>query len=277
MGLEMIAIGRVTDVTYGKSTINRVSGPNPAPQYPMKPPEMPPMPTIPDNDADIASINTNPLRGELAAIQSAFRRNIAFTSGLQNYWQLLANLQQKREQISEQVKELARLESKEKDEKAQQVFQEKIAAFKQQISDIVNKAPSNGNKIFTAAGQDMAISVGDDGVINIPAKDLGVNLTDVDLSENPDTLLEKVKRAIQDIRDNGEFLLGVRVKIEPFTTLMEFELRDSLEVQEHMAEKNITLELAKCSLARILQDTRKALHGQANVNPAAAALLLNTN
>ena len=275
----MIAIGRVTDVTYGKSTINRVSGPNPRPQYPMKPPEMPPMPTIPDNDADIASINTNPLRGELADIQSAFRRNIASTSWLQNYWQLRANLLQKREQISEQVKELARLESKEKDEKAQQqVLQEKIAAFRQQISDIVNKALSNGIKIFTAAGQDMAICVGDDDVINIPAKDLGVNLTDVDLSENPDTLLEKVKRAIQDLIDNGEFLLGVRVKIEPFTTLMEFEFQDALNVEEQTAEKNITLELAEFSLARILQDTRKALHGQANVSPAAAAvLLLNTN
>ena len=78
--------------------------------------------------------------------------------------------------------------------------------------------------------------------------------------------------------DNGEFLLGVRVKTEPFTTLMEFEFQDALNVEEHTAEKNITLESAEFSVARVLQDTRKALRGQANVSPAAAAaLLINTN
>lgn len=124
----------------------------------------------------------------------------------------------------------------------------------------------------------MTISVGDDGVINIPAKDPGVNLTDVELSEEPDTVLEYVKRSIREIVDNDGFLLGVEKQLDAFSTLMAFELRDVLNVEDNIAEKNMTQEVGKFSLGRVLQDMHKALRGQANVSPeAAAALLIDTN
>ncbi len=275
----MITIERITDATYGKSAINRVSGLNPELQEQMKPPETPAAPTIPDNDAEVASIGPNSLRGKLADIQDDLRRNSTFTSTFQNYRQLLALLIEKREQIREQIKELAQLKSKAKDKKAQrEALWKKIDSFKEQINDLVNNTHFDGNKIFTAAGQDMAISVGNDVVINIPAKDFGVSLTDVDLSEAPDTLSKKIKKEIQAIMVYNGFLIGVEEKIESFSTLMAFKLQDLLEVEEHMAETNMTLEVARFTLARVLQDMRKALYGQANVSPtAAAALLLNTN
>ena len=275
----MVAIGRIADVTYGKSHIKGVFRVNPGPQEQMKPSETPGLPTIPDNDGEIASINTNPLRGKLADIQGDLRRNSTFTSTFQNYRQLLARLMEKREQMREQTKELARLENKAKDKKAQQkALWKKIDTFKKQINDLVDSTHFDGNKIFTAAGQDMAIPVGNDVVINIPAKNFGVSPTDVDLGEDMDTLAKKIKREIQAIMDYDGFLIGVEEKIESFTTLMAFELQDLLEVEEYMAEKNMTLELAKFTLVRVLQDMRKALWGQANVSPAAAAaLLLNTN
>ena len=275
----MITIERITNATYGKSRINGVSGLNPKLQDPMKPPETPESPTIPDNDAEVASIGPNLLRGQLADIQSSFRRSNVFSSAFQNYRQLLALLVEKREQIREQIKELAQLKSREKDKKAEQeAIREKIATFKKQIDDIVNSTHFDGNKIFTAAGQDMAISFGNDVVINIPAKDFGVSPTDVDLSEGPDMLWKRIEEEIQAIIEYDGFLLGVEEKIESFTTLMAFELQDLLEVEEHMAEKNMTLELARFTLARVLENMREALHGQANVSPtAAAALLVNTN
>ena len=275
----MITIERITDATYGKSAVNHVSGLNPELQDPMKPPETPAAQTIPDNDAEVASIHPNSLRGKLADIQCALRRNSAFTSAFQNYRRLLALLMEKREQIREQLKELARLKNRERDKKAQQeAIRKKIETFRKQINDLVDNTHFDGNKIFTAAGQDMAISVGNGVVINIPAKDFGISPTDMNSSEDPDTLSKKIKREIQAIVDYDGFLLGVEKKIESFTTLMAFELQDLLEVEENMAEKNMTLELAKFTLARVLQDTRKALHGQANVSPAAATvLLINTN
>jgi len=214
----MIPGERIVNATYGKSAVDGVSGLNPGLQEQMKPSETTAAPTIPDNDAEIASIHTNPLRGELADIQSALRRNNVFTGGMQNYRQLLADLIEKHEQI----KEPAPLES--------------------------------------------------------IAKDFGVDLADVALSEDSDTLLEKIKRAIREIIENDGFLLGVKEKLDAFTTLMAFDLRDVLSVEEYMAEKNMTLELGKFSLVRVQEDMRKALRGQANVNPdAASALLIDTN
>lgn len=275
----MITIESIANATYRKSAINRVSRLNPELQEQMKRSETPAVPTIPDNDAEAASIDPNSLRGKLADIHYALHRNNVYSSALQNFRQSLARLMEKREQIREQIKELARLGKKEKDKKVEQeAMWEKIDTLKKQINDIVNNTHFDGNKIFTAAGQDMAFFVGDDVVINIPAKDFGVSPTDVDLSEDTNTLSQKIKKEIQAIMDYDGFLLGVEKKIESFTTMMAFELQDILKVEEHVAEKNMTLELAKFSLARVQENLRKALHGQANVSPdAAAALLIDAN
>ena len=272
-------IENIANATHRRSALNGVFGLNQQLRNPMKPSETPAVPTIPDNDAEIASINPNSLRGKLADIQGALRQNNAFSSAIQNYRLLLAQLVEKREQIREQVKELAQLEKKKQDKKAhQEALWKKIETFKKQINDLVTNTHFNDNKIFTAAGQDMAISVGDDVVINIPAKNFGVSPTDVDLSKDPDTLFKKIKRQIQEILDYDRFLIEVEEKIESFTTMMAFQLQDVLLVEEHMAEKNMTLEVAKYSLARIQQNMRNALRGQANVSPAAAVrLLINTN
>ena len=70
----MIAIESIANATYGRSAINGVFGMNPQLRDSMKPPEAPAVPTIPDNDAEIAPINPNSLRGKLADIQVSLRR-----------------------------------------------------------------------------------------------------------------------------------------------------------------------------------------------------------
>ena len=275
----MITIERITNGTHGKSHINGVFGPNQELQDPMQPPEMPAIPTISDNDADIASIASNSLRGRLADIQGTLRRNSTLSSAFQNYRQLLALLMEKREQIREQIKELAQLKRKKRDKKAQDgAMQEKLDTFKKQINAMVNKARLDGNKIFTAAGQDMTISLGNDVVINIPAKDFGIGPKDVDLSENPNVLLEKENGALEAILDYDEFLLDVEKKIGSSTKRMEVELSNILEVEQDPAKKNMTLELAKFTTAQVLQETRHALQSQAHVTAASAvALLINAS
>ena len=275
----MITIERISNATYGRSQINSISGMTPELQDPMKPPETQAAPTVPDNDSDISSIHSNLLRGKLADIQGNFRRNSALSSTFQNYRQLLALLQEKREQIREQIKELAHLKRKRRNKQTQdKAIQEKIDSFKKQINDLVNKTHFDGNKIFTAAGQDIAISLGNDVVINLPAKDFGVGPKDVDLSENPNTLLEKATDAVEVIIGYDEFLLEVQEKIRSSTAQMTLKLHDILNVQEQTAEKNMTLELSKFTTARILQERRQALQSQAHVTAAAAvALLINAS
>lgn len=275
----MITIERIPNATHGKSPVNDVSGLDPKLQDPLKPPETPAAPTIPDNDAEIALIDQNSLRGRLADIQGTLRKNSALSSSLQNYRQLLTLLMRKREQIKEQIKELARLKNKKRDKKAQEeAIQKKINAFRQQINDLVNKANFDGNKIFTAAGQDMAISLGNDVVIDIPAKDFGVSPTDVDLSEKTGVLLEKENTKIQSLMDYDEFLQEVEKKVWSSTRVMGFELVDVLTVESDAAQRNMTMELARFTMARVLQETSHALQSQAHVTAAVAvALLLNAN
>ena len=275
----MITIERVSDSTHSRSYVNNVSELDPKLHDPMQPPETLSASTVPDNDADIASIHANPLRGKLADIQGNLRRNNALSSAFQNYREILAYLMKKREQIREEVRELARLKRRRRDKKAQEeAIQKKIVTFKKQINELSNKADLNGNKIFTAAGQDMAIFIGNDVVINIPAKNFGVSLTDTDLSEEPNTLFKKIKEQIQAILEYDGFLIGVEEKLESAATLMAFELHDILEVEQHMAKTNMTLEVAKYTLARVMENMRRALQGQAHVSPAeATVLLVNTN
>jgi len=272
----MITIERISNASYGRSRIAGISGTNPELQDPMKPPETPATPTILDNDSDIATFSSNSLRGKLADIQGILRQNSTSHSALQNYRQLLALLLEKREQILEQIKELAKLESKKAEDKAQrEALCKKIESFKQQINDLISRSQLDGNKLFTTSGQGTAISLGNNDVINIiPAKNFGVDPTDMDLSEDPNTLLEKENSKIQEIMDYNDFLHEVQKKLGSVTTLMEFKLQDVLDVEKRMTEKNMTMELAKFSLARVLQNMRMALRGQANVSSTAAAVLL---
>ena len=228
----MITIESTLNATYGKSSINDIFGLNPRPQQQMKPPKTLVEPIIPDNDAEIASINTHPLREEFAGIQNNLRRNSIITSEIQNYRQLAAALIERRDQTSDQVKELSQRLRMTKDKTArQQTVRENIRAINKQINDIVENAHFDSNKLVTAAGQD---------------------------SENPDYMLEKVKK-------------------ESFTTLMEFELRDVPTLKEYLAENNMTMAVAKYTMSRVMQDMRQALQSQAHVSSTAAAVLINGN
>ncbi len=78
--------------------------------------------------------------------------------------------------------------------------------------------------------------------------------------------------------DFNGFLIGVEEKLESTSTLIAFELHEILKVEKHMAKTNMNLEVAKYTLARVMENMRYALHGQAHVSPAeAAALLINGN
>ena len=80
------------------------------------------------------------------------------------------------------------------------------------------------------------------------------------------------------MKDNGEFLHGVKVKPELSTTLMEYGRQDVVTFEEYMSNKNMALDLAKSTTSQVLQEMHQALQSQAHVSSAAAAaLLINAN
>lgn len=87
-----------------------------------------------------------------------------------------------------------------------------------------------------------------------------------DLTNNPNSMLQKIKEEIEAIKNYDGFLLGIDEQIEQVTTNMQFKLEDILKVEERIAQLNDASELGAFTLQRILSEAYKALRCQANTN-----------
>lgn len=143
-----------------------------------------------------------------------------------------------------------------------------------EINDIVENTEYNGNRLFSAEGEPISISIGNDSTVDIAAKDFSVDVEDMNLFAEPSSILEKIKREIKAINEFDWFLLGIRERIEEVTTNIQFGLEDILKVESNMANLNSTLELGIFTMQRIMDEAAKALRAQANVEPSKALQLL---
>ena len=89
-------------------------------------------------------------------------------------------------------------------------------------------------------------------------------------------VLERLKKEIEAIIAFEGVLLVVNKEIDEYAKFMEFRLEQMLEVKQHMVERHMTemdealnkiLELGIYTVARMRDETVKALQGQANTDP----------
>lgn len=153
-------------------------------------------------------------------------------------------------------------------------MQEELKGLAGEINDIVENTEYNGNRLFSAEGEPISISIGNDSTVDIAAKDFSVDVEDMNLFAEPNSILEKIRREIKAINEFDWFLLGIRERIEEVTTNIQFGLEDILKVESNMADLNSTLELGIFTMQRIMDEAAKALRAQANVEPSKALQLL---
>lgn len=96
-------------------------------------------------------------------------------------------------------------------------------------------------------------------------------------------VLERLKKEIEAIIAFEGVLLVVNKEIDEYAKFMEFRLEQMLEVKQHMVEQHMTeidealneiLELGIYTVARMRDETVKALQGQANTDPDRALYFL---
>jgi len=96
-------------------------------------------------------------------------------------------------------------------------------------------------------------------------------------------VLERLKKEIEAIIAFEGVLLVVNKEIDEYAKFMEFRLEQMLEVKQHIVERHMTeidealneiLELGIYTVARMRDETVKALQGQANTDPDRALYFL---
>ncbi|MHC4423772.1 MAG: flagellin N-terminal helical domain-containing protein [Planctomycetota bacterium] len=222
-------------------------------------------------DEAALAINQNPLRGQVASVRHNSHSAEIVVSLVQTIGQAITGLRERQTKIGELAKQVAA--RRHSPEEMAQVQQE-LKRLAGEINDIVENTEYNGNKLFSADGQDISISIGNGSTIEISAKDFSLDVEGINLSANSESMVEKIREEIEAIRDYDGFLLGVKEKVEDVKTLMQFELENILEVAENVTERNMNLELGAFSLVRVAEEARKALRGQANVTSNTALKLL---
>lgn len=88
-------------------------------------------------------------------------------------------------------------------------------------------------------------------------------------------LLKKIKEAIATINASEWSLAGIREIISKFSTTTQFDLHAIQGVEENIKEQNMNLEIGVFSLVRTMEDARKALLAQGNVDANTATGLLD--
>lgn len=263
----MVTSDSVANAAYTGPAVEAVSGPSPEQEGPTKPSKTTAFKNIADDDAAVATIQHSSRR-KVSKIQQALNEAGAASSRVQSLSQVLSGLNKK----CEQIKELA--EQTGTASKGQMGF---LRGEVDAILELINKTvydAQNDNKIFTSDGQDMAISIGDDVEIIIPAKDLSIDRLDRNSDDSEDSMLDVIKKVIAAINEYSGFLIGVENEIESVTTLMQFKLQDILNVERNITERNMSLELGVFSLTRTQEKLRKALRCQEEIDTDKAVELL---
>lgn len=247
------------------------------------------------DDAALATIE-NPLRGEVAAIRQSSRKAGTAVALVQTLAEAVSGLHERQAKIGE-LAEQANSKERSAEELAQ--MQEQVNGLAGEINEIVENTQFEGNKLLNSDGRTISTPLGNGSTIDIVTKDFSIDAESLNLSSSLDKITERIREEVEAINEFEGFLLGVKEQLEDVTTMMQFELMQTMDfgegitdefllgvkeqlkevatlmqfglgqvtdVEKNITEQHMNLELNIFSVSRIVEEAHKALRGQANLD-----------
>ena len=149
-------------------------------------------------------------------------------------------------------------------------MQKEMKGLAEEVNDIVENTEYKGNKVFGPEGEDISISIGRGSSIEIAAKDLSIDASDIDLTADPEAAIEKIEGAISQSSDYGEYLEFQTERMEHSALLIE---PDS-DSKEEEIDKDKAMEIAMAAAKMAVEEIGYMFNIQANVDPDTAIGLL---
>ena len=223
-----------------------------------------------DDDRALAIIREL-LRGNIADVRQSARNANDAISMVQTFNDAAAAIGEKLTRM-EELAEQAASGYYSAGEKAD--MQEEFEELAEEINDIVDTTEYSDNKLFSAEGQTISISIGNGSVINLFASNLSFDIDGLDLTTDAAGALAAVQTQIQQVSEYSGYLGSQTRRLENATAIIEFELAGALGIESDDFNTNIAKEVASYAASKVLEDTSALFLTQANVTPSMALQLL---
>jgi flagellin-like hook-associated protein FlgL len=153
-------------------------------------------------------------------------------------------------------------------------MQKEFKSLAKEINAIVESTEYAFNKLFTAGGKAISISIGDGSKVDIFAQDLSFDAAGLDLTAEPKVVLSEIQKAIKELSEYRGYLNREAALVEKLTAIIESETESvmGIELDDFMPE--VALETDVSTARQLTQYSSNAIDAQANVESSVALQLL---
>ncbi len=153
-------------------------------------------------------------------------------------------------------------------------MQKEFKSLAKEINGIVKSTEYEFNKLFTAGGKAISISIGAGSKVDIFAGDLSFDAAGLDLAVKPKAALSNVQKAIKEVSEYRGYLNREAALVEKLTAIIESETESAMGVELDDFTPEVALETDVGTVKQLAKYSSSALDAQANVEPSVALQLL---
>ena len=256
-------LGNLTKVAYGVHVITRAYN------------KTNDQPNAASDDNAAASVIQYLLHGKMSEGQENERYANEAISMMQRFAEAVSRIHEKLQRMKELTEKAVRTFAKKKLDKLQEEFKRSA----NEINGIVENTEYNGNKLFSADGKTISISIGKSSSIDIVSKDLSIDIDGLDLTTDTEGALGALA-AIQSSASESSYYIGYLEELvshlENMVGLIEFKIHNDMgiEADEDLFDMALAKEVAGYASSQTLKDVYVVFDAQANVEPNRAVQLL---
>jgi flagellin len=214
------------------------------------------------------------LRGEIAGSLQAARNASDGISIVQTFEGAASSIN---EILATMAELAAKAESGIYSDAQKAVMQKQFTESADEINDIVENTKLNGNKLFSANGRNISISMSNGSTIDIVTKDLTFDTEGLDLTTDSGTVLafitEKIEETTSYIGDLGR----QAEKLAIMSQLTEFDVIHAMGYNANISNMDLATEIAAQTVGQIISESVVLLETQANIQPSRALKLLENS
>jgi flagellin len=224
-----------------------------------------------DDDAS-ASVIKNLLHGKMSEGQENERYANEAISIMQIFAEAVSRIYEKLQKMKELVEKAVRTFSKKKLDK----LQEEFTRSANEMNNIVENTEYNGNKLFSADGKTISISIGKSSSIDIVSKDLSIDIDGLDLTTDTEGALAVIQSSASESSYYSGYLEKLVTHLEKMVGLIEFKIHNDIGIKADEDELDMSLakEVAGYASSQGQEDVSVLFYAQANVEPIRAVQLL---
>lgn len=225
---------------------------------------------IPDNDSDVAIIREF-LQGNIADVRLSVQNAYAATSTVQMFVDAAAIIRDKLI-LMEQLAQKAANGYYTITDKAS--MQQKLEQSARDINEIVNSTEHENNKLFTANGQVITLPLGNGQTIHLFAKDLAVDITNMDLTKDAKAALATIKNQVKQANEYHEYLSNQNRRLQNAMAIIESKMAVAAGIEPSDFVLKIAQETTNFLAVKIQDEPYISSKSQSNITADEALFLL---